>query len=253
MLLADRAWLSLLEFFYPERCAGCGAGRDEAPWCEPGPPVAGLRRWDVPHLCRACSELLRGEPVRRDLDDGVGGTVPVVAAAPTGPDLVQWIGAWKYHGVRGLAWPLAGLLRPAWETLAGETGGRPALVPVPLHVRRRRERGFNQSAVLAGLLSAGTGAVVREDLLVRSRPTAQQARLRSDGDRVRNLEGVFTARVRRDGDPASLVLLDDVVTSGATVIAAVRALRRGGWRVAGVVALGAALHRDGDAAPEASG
>lgn len=169
----------------------------------------------------------------------------MIAAGPTDPELVKRVGAWKYHGIRGLAWPLAQRLLPAWERLVTGCPVVPALVPVPLHARRRRERGFNQCEILARLLAARTGAEVIERRLVRTRATAQQARLKSDADRAGNLEGAFAARADAAQAGRPVVLVDDLVTSGATVLAAAKALRLGGCCVWGVLALGVATDRDG--------
>jgi ComF family protein len=104
-----------------------------------------------------------------------------------------------------------------------------ALVPVPLHWRRLWARRFNQSAVLAATVSRQTGVPVAADALKRVRPTAQQVGL-SRTERAANVQGAF--RVPGDGKAAvagrRLVLIDDVLTSGATVDGCARALLRAG-------------------------
>lgn len=226
---------TLLDLAAPEACALCGVRRGAASWCGEGPVVAGLRRWDRGHLCRSCGRGLAPGPPRGAL---LPGGLPVIAAAATGGDLVAVVGAWKYQGLRGLAWPLAAILDQAARNLAADLGQAPVLVPVPLHRRRRRERGFNQAAVLAGLVAANFGWPVA-DVLVRTRSTGQQARLDDDAMRARNLAGAFVAGRRTAGVPAGpAVLVDDIVTSGATVAAAARALAAAGRAPAAVLALG---------------
>jgi ComF family protein len=104
-----------------------------------------------------------------------------------------------------------------------------ALVPVPLHWRRRWARRFNQSAVLAAAVSAASGVPLAAGALKRMKATAQQVGL-SRSERAANVAGAF--RVPPDGKAAvvgrRLVLLDDVLTSGATVEGCARALLRAG-------------------------
>jgi predicted amidophosphoribosyltransferase len=88
-----------------------------------------------------------------------------------------------------------------------------ALVPVPLHWRRLWARRFNQSAMLAAAISSQTGLPIAAGALMRVKPTAQQVGL-SRTERAANVQGAF--RVPPDGKGA-LVLVDDVLTSGATV------------------------------------
>jgi ComF family protein len=104
-----------------------------------------------------------------------------------------------------------------------------ALVPVPLHWRRLWARRFNQSAMLAATVSSQTGVRVAAGALKRVKPTAQQVGL-SRTERAANVQGAF--RVPSDGKAAvtgrRLVLIDDVLTSGATVDGCARALLRAG-------------------------
>jgi ComF family protein len=106
---------------------------------------------------------------------------------------------------------------------------RPVLVPVPLHVRRLIARRYNQSGELAQAIGRITGLSVDTGLLRRHRRTRQQVGLSHDG-RVRNVSGAFSAHPqaleRLAGRP--VVLIDDVYTTGATLKAATRALKRGG-------------------------
>ena len=104
-----------------------------------------------------------------------------------------------------------------------------ALVPVPLHWRRQWARRFNQSAMLAAAISAESGVPVAAAALKRVKPTAQQVGL-SRTERANNVQGAF--RVPQENKAAvvgrRLILVDDVLTSGATVDACARALLRAG-------------------------
>jgi ComF family protein len=104
-----------------------------------------------------------------------------------------------------------------------------ALVPVPLHWHRRWTRRFNQSAMLAAAVSATSGVPIAAAALKRVKATAQQVGL-SRSERAANVQGAF--RVPQEGKAAvvgrRLVLVDDVLTSGATIEACARALLRAG-------------------------
>lgn len=100
------------------------------------------------------------------------------------------------------------------------------LVPVPLHRDRLRRRGYDQALELARPLARALALPLRDDLLRRVRATAPQSRLASP-QRRRNLRGAFA--VSTSGAlPMHVALVDDVMTTGATVEAAVTALRRAG-------------------------
>lgn len=250
---------AFVELLLPEECSACGATAGHAEWEPAGARVAGLRPWDRPHLCRACAGGLFAEPSAHTFDADGAEPLPVRAAAPTSARLTRVVGAWKYHGVRGLAWPFARALATAARTaplpIAEAASPLPAaadtLVAVPLHARRRRARGFNQALMLAELAAPLLGLAVGYGALVRTRATAQQARLADAAARQRNLEGAFAARAPQ-GDRRRALLVDDLVTAGATARAAATALRAAGWEVAGVLALGLARARaDGDESADA--
>jgi ComF family protein len=117
---------------------------------------------------------------------------------------------------------------------------RAALVPVPLAASRLRERGYNQSAELARALGAVWGLPVRDNLLERVRATKTQTRL-TPGERHRNVSGAFRARAERDAlRGLHLVLVDDVVTTAATLNACAAALHAGGARILSFVTFGRA-------------
>jgi ComF family protein len=126
-------------------------------------------------------------------------------------DLAPMMGRWMSHAGR--------------ELLAEAD----ALVPVPLHWRRLWARRFNQSAMLAATVSAESGVPIAATALKRVKPTAQQVGL-TRAERAANIQGAF--RVPDDGKAAvhgrRLVVLDDVLTSGATVEGCAKALLRTG-------------------------
>lgn len=104
-----------------------------------------------------------------------------------------------------------------------------ALIPVPLHWRRLWTRRFNQSAALAGAISKAAGVPVLHSVLKRVRATAQQVGLSRD-ERATNVQGAFRVPAEEKAQVASrrIIVVDDVLTSGATVDTCARALLRAG-------------------------
>ena len=146
----------------------------------------------------------------------------------------------KYGGWQGLAGPMAmRMARLTWpDDIVRE---RNALVPVPLTGVRKRERGFNQSAILAHALSRHWCIQVWDDVLARTRATMTQTRLTPE-QRRGNVSGAFRAiagtraRLRN----SHVVLVDDVVTTGATLVECALALLDGGARIVSFVTFGRA-------------
>ena len=130
----------------------------------------------------------------------------------------------KYRNLRALAAPLAELLYNYLRTspVSGE-----CLVPVPLHRKRLRERGYNQSVLLARELGKLIGLPVIADCLVRQRQAVPQASTGSVDERRSNVAGVFTC-INSGLRGGQVLLIDDVSTSGATLNACAGALKSAG-------------------------
>lgn len=109
------------------------------------------------------------------------------------------------------------------------------LLPVPLHIGRLRTRGYNQALELAKPLAGGLGASLHADVLQRLRSTAAQTELGALARR-RNVRAAFTAR-QPVAWPAHVALLDDVMTTGATLVECARVLKRAGVQRVDVWAL----------------
>lgn len=227
---------SLSGLLLPPACVLCGAA--PSPFTSRRPRRRGLRPWDGPALCADCRGRLSPRPCRRVADGAEEAAPPLFAGRPTDGDLVAVVGAMKYHGVRGAAHELDGLMAAAAESAVREAGAVDFLVPVPLHASRLRERGFNQAGLLAGLLAAAVGIPVAASALRRNRATAQQARLAAEsGSRADNVASAFLA-LPPPAAGAAAGLVDDIITTGATAGAAAAALSEAGWRVRWAVAAG---------------
>jgi ComF family protein len=122
--------------------------------------------------------------------------------------------------------------------------GADMIVPVPLHWTRLFTRRYNQAGLLAHAVRAAGGPPVMADWLVRRRRTPSQGRL-GPVARVRNVRGAFAVRRGCDVKGKRIVLVDDVLTTGATVEECARVLRRGGAASIGVLTLSRAVRAGG--------
>jgi ComF family protein len=149
--------------------------------------------------------------------------------------LRKLIHLYKYSGMKPLAKTLAGYMERALSIDASFD----AVVPVPLHWRKQWDRGFNQSDLLARLIAKRRGIPVLHALR-RKRATAVQAGLASAGRR-RNVAGAFLLRSGAKTDPKlagkKILLIDDVMTTGATASACASVLKRGGAKSVSLLTL----------------
>jgi ComF family protein len=232
-----RPWaLAALDLIFPAFCPACdaplGVGRRD-PLC--GACWAGIPRLGPP-LCERCGIPLGatasgGGPAER-------AACPACRVDPPAFDRARGAGlyagplrlalqALKFGGKRALARPLAELVHEQCAVPAAD-----ALVPVPLARVRLQERGFNQSELIADRLGALLAVPVRRRWLTRVRETRPQTDLAAAERRV-NVRGAFAASRRVAGQ--HVVLVDDVLTTGATCHECARALCEAGARQVDVV------------------
>ena len=129
----------------------------------------------------------------------------------------------KYRNLRASAPDLARIV--AAYLVSNPISGD-VLVPVPLHPKRERERGYNQSELLARELSKATGIPLESRVLRRTRDTPPQVSIDGYQERKRNIEGAFECTSALD--MPSVLLIDDVVTTGSTMSACAGALKAAG-------------------------
>jgi len=143
----------------------------------------------------------------------------------------------KYGGVDALGLELG---RRLGRVMTERGISADAIVPVPLHKRKRRERGYNQAELIGRGISEVTGIPVRTDIVRRKRYTQTQTAL-SLQERQRNMESAFgiVPEKRKEAEGRRIVVVDDVVTTGSTVIACSQVLKDAG--VATVLAASSAL------------
>jgi len=130
----------------------------------------------------------------------------------------------KYRNLRALVVPLAELLQ---DYLVANPVPAEIFVPVPMHQKRLRERGYNQSSLLARELGKLINLPVVDDCLTRRRHTPPQARTATVEERRSNIADAFTCRDHRLRDK-QVLLIDDVATSGTTLDACAAALKASG-------------------------
>ncbi len=202
----------LLELF-GEVCPGCG-GRAAAGFC--AGCSAALARVSAP--CRTCGLAL---PAARCPRRAVNWRVDaIVAPFEYAVPLAGHVHALKYRGSRHLGRALGLLLAPAVQAEDVD-----ALVPVPLHPRRLRERGYNQATEIARTLGRALALPVLLRGVERRGPHEPQTG-RAAAERVRNVASVFA--VGRDVAALRIAIIDDVITTGATVNALAAELRAAG-------------------------
>jgi len=210
-------WLAAaLDALLPPACAGCGAPTRQVlcARCE------GL----VPRIdagaCPRCQLHRAGAGACAE----IGPLDAAVAAVWLEPPVIDWIHAFKYppRGLRGLApGPLAVIAEFASRSAQRAVGPAPELVvPVPLHPRRLRARGFNPALVVARAVARAAAAPLAATALERVRDTPSQTGL-SAAARRRNMNGALRARRAM---PARVWIVDDVITTGATLREAARVL-----------------------------
>lgn len=229
-VLAARLAQEVVLVIYPSTCAGCSSPLDSersGPFCsaclqtlelvsEPYCPTCGnpyATEGPAPHLCGDC----------------LGGVHFFDRARATGfylGLLREVIHRFKYGGQTFLARPLAKILAASAKELAG-LHNIDLIVPVPLHSRRLRQRGFNQAALLARHLGSALKISVDYASLKRSRWTEPQTGL-TRRQRAANVKGAFDLIRPEKIEAKSILLVDDVFTTGETVNQCVRALKKDG-------------------------
>jgi ComF family protein len=232
-----------LNFFYPPVCQICREERATAAEGYIGPKCGSGVRFVAPPFCERCGLPFEG---------GITGPFQCAnchemtlhfrsarSAVVANALMLDVIHRYKYNRALWFEPFLAGLLvSRASPVLAAEKWD--FLAPVPLYPVKRREREFNQAARLAAQLGRASKIPVNERLLRRVKPTTTQTRLTRE-QRADNVRGAFAFCGKEKLNGERIVLLDDVLTTGATTNACAAVLRKAGagdicvWTVARAV------------------
>ena len=208
-----------LDLFFPKRCVGCG--REGEFLCQ-----SCLHKVNrlFPPLCPLCGRPQLNEVLCPSCLSWQADIEGIRSPFVFNGIIREAVLRFKYKNFRAVSTLLAGLLRDYmtdYPLLAD------ILIPVPLHPKRLRERGYNQSGMLAAELAKLTGLPVSDSSIVRKRYTLPQAKTTSVEERRRNVMGLFTCADDRIKGK-KVLLIDDVATSGATLNACARALKESG-------------------------
>ncbi|MBI4202386.1 MAG: ComF family protein [Chloroflexi bacterium] len=219
---ASRITGAAVDLIFPKQCYVCRKhGYFVCSTCEPDLPpllypycsICAQPESRMTRYCRRCQE----HPL--DID---GIRSPYVLDGP----VRTMVHAFKYQGIRALAQPLGELMARYYQQEEEELAAD-MLVPVPLHPRKERERGYNQSALLARAMGAILGLLWEPRALRRVRSTPSQARSVSSEERRINVHRAFAAD-RPLVEGKAVLLIDDVCTTGATLEACAIALKDAG-------------------------
>jgi ComF family protein len=202
--------------------------------------LLGVRLGSHP-VCPSCAGCLREARRPVTLESGHRLVSPFLDS----PELVKLIHLLKFNGLKGMA-SLLGAAMARAQARQAPVPAESLLVPVPMDASSRRKRGFNQAALLAEAAGAALGIPVAGRALVKLRRTRAQS-LTAEDDRDENVRGAFG----KGGESVrgrSVVIVDDLVTTGATVIACATVLEAAGAAEVSVLAAGRARAARGAAA-----
>ncbi len=206
--------------------------RMERPFCTVcGQPQQGREGFGDPRNfpCTQCRER-KGAPAYRR----------IYGAAHYGQAIGEAVRLLKFYDKRYVAKPLAEVMAE-FAKAEIDLPIYDDLVPVPLHKVRQRERGFNQSLLLAEKIAGLFPNARLNESLRRIRPTRTQSRLKDETARRKNVVGAFAVDRDRDFKGRTVLLIDDVVTSGGTVGECAAALKRAGATTVDVFAVALAV------------
>lgn len=238
-----QGWGSFLRLFYPEVCGYCNdapATVEQAYLCEACRNDHHGLRYIADPFCKHCGTPFHGD-VTSEFECSNCMFQPLhFDKARSGlhyTGLAQFaVTSYKYKRAFWFETLFREVVRNSFHEQFNDAG-IDMIVPVPLHWFKKRTRSFNQSERLAGLISTETGIPVKTNILRRNVPTPTQTRL-SRTERAENVKRAFSFRPRSKLNGETALLVDDVMTTGATASSCARILKQNGagevfvWTVA---------------------
>lgn len=216
MKFIEKWWNPLLGILFPRYCAACGKRLYD----------------DEQAICPSCLQKLP-RTMYHTWDDNpmvkeFWGKFPTGKATAWffythGSPYAHMIHLFKYHGRKRLAFMLGNLMASEIKS-SGFFEGIDGLIPVPLHKDKEKQRGYNQSEWICRGISAATGLEVICHAVERTRPTLTQTK-KSARERFDNMKGVFMAKDMDSLKGKHILLVDDVMTTSATLTACADTLR----------------------------
>ncbi len=201
-------WLKrILDIIFPDRCVGCGS-------------IGRL-------LCLVCESSIQRCGVRKDIWIGS-------VFSYKDPKIQRLVWLLKYGNAIRVATYFGHYMAEGIQDILSTTreAGPVFLIPVPLSSVRRRERGYNQSELLVREIMnylPAKSVCIEKNLLLRKHTAVPQAKTKNRAERITNMTGCFTITTHSISKSSVLILIDDVVTTGATLLAARQALLDAGY------------------------
>lgn len=218
--MLSRAKNFLLEIIFPIRCVGCG---EEGDWfCE---NCARKVQLNPQQFCPVCWQANLGGRICERCASPLDG-LRVAASYQKNPELAHAIQALKYKFSEPLAANLAAVL--ARSIRSKNYQAERIIISIPLHKKRLRWRGFNQAELLARFVSQELNLPLERGL-IRIKNTPQQAKL-SRNERIQNLANAFALAPDFSPLGKTILLVDDVASTGTTLVEAAKILKQNGAR-----------------------
>lgn len=223
----------IIDFIFPPLCLGCES-YTESNYDICNNCLKKIEYFTKP-FCLRCDNIIpdRNEcPICRD------DTIPLYAYGNYTSPLKEIIINFKFKGITISSELFARLIYEQFKNSIAAYKCN-TLVPIPLHISRENYRGYNQAAVFAKYLAIFFQHEVRTDILKRILKRKPQAKLDYE-NRIKNINGVFQV-MKSTQDNEKIILVDDVVTSGATVLEARKMLNNAGYNVVAVLSIAHAI------------
>ncbi len=205
-----------LNFLLPQRCLGCG--KQNFPLCDE---------------CVAAIPL--SEVSKTDQFFGKSEFIDKIIPASSYKNEIVKKAIWllKYRGAKILAEPLAGIIfrrikNEISEIMPAFEQNKALIIPIPLSKKRFRERGYNQAEFLGKFLSDKMSINIKTDILYKTKETKSQVEIKDKEKRLENICGAFEIKNAETIKGKNIILIDDVVTTGATLNEAAFVLKKAG-------------------------
>ena len=211
----NRIW----DIIFPKKCIGC--------------------KKEGGYLCEDCLSLIEINPYRYCLCENLEkkekcencknrNLDKILSAASFNNKIVkEAIHKFKYGYIKEMARPLAFLVLTHLHLINVEIDKNFAIVPAPLSHKKKRKRGFNQSEEIGKVIGAATGIPLFSDVLVKTKETKPQMELKRD-ERIKNIKDCFEIKNKEKIKGKTILLLDDVYTTGSTMEECAGVLKQSG-------------------------